>query len=398
MSTASHPPGSSGSPDFRASVGTSSTAIDTGASRLRAPRSLPRKPPFSELYMTCDETIADPSLFAYTAWIDSYETRYGPVTEDQLQLLSPPARAVPPKHLHAPTENDRRVSRDGYVDVTDPWLENATRRPKPKLTDIFRGKGAQHGRKWDHLRTADPVIVSKHRPTTQGPPTAWRDFLQSSAYGHMENEESEVIDVEELDKLQPDFNKRYDEHAHRDIESKTLKRKRSRTVWKRIWSLILRHYLVPLTFRLTVMITSILALAIAARIYELENAKSGYSPERAQSIVAIAVDTVALPYIGYMLWDEYTGKPLGLRPAVQKIALILLDLFFIIFKSASTSLAFESLVFHNVEAGLVRRLSKALASFMLVGLLAWTMNFVVNVFRTVQRLGGGEDESSHDRM
>ncbi|KAF6843084.1 Regulator of phospholipase D SRF1 [Colletotrichum musicola] len=374
MSTASHPPGSSGSPDFRASVGTSSTAIDTGAPRLRAPRSLP-------------------------PWIDSYETRYGPVTEDQLRLISPPAPTVPPQHNHAPAEPDRRVSRDGYVDLSgDPNLEKLKANSKIKLTDIFRGKGAQHGRKWDHLRTAEPVIVSAHRPATQGPPAAWRDFLQSSAYGHMDGEESEVVDASMLDKLQPDFNKRYDENAHRDVESKISKRKRSRTLWKRIWSLILRHYLVPLTFRLIVMLTSIIALAIAARLYEIENRKSGSSPERAQSIVAIAVDTFALPYIGYMLWDEYTGKPLGLRPAVQKIALILLDLFFIIFKSASTALAFESLVFHNVESGPARHLSKALASFMLVGLLAWTMNFVVNIFRTVQRLGGGEDESSHDHV
>ncbi|KAF5503352.1 Cullin-1 [Colletotrichum fructicola] len=310
MSTASHPPGSSGSPDFRASVGTSSTAIDTGASRLRAPRSLP-------------------------PWIDSYETRYGQATEDQLRLLSPPAPAVPPQHNHAPAEPDRRVSRDGYVDLAgDPFLENSRTRPKIKLTDVFRGKGAQHGRKWDHLRTADPVIVSKHRAATQGPPAAWRDFLQSSTYGHMEGEESEVVDASVLDKLQPDFNKRYDETMHRDVESKTSRRKQSKTIWKRLWSMVLRHYLIPLTFRLTVMVTSIIALAIAARIYKVENAKSGSSPERAQSIVAIAVDTVALPYIGYMLWDEYTGKPLGLRPAVQKISLILLDLFFIIFKSA----------------------------------------------------------------
>ncbi|EFQ27608.1 hypothetical protein CGRA01v4_03027 [Colletotrichum graminicola] len=374
MSTSSHPPGSSGSRDFRASVGTSSTAIEAGAPRLRGPRSLP-------------------------PWIDSYETRYGAPTEDQLQLLSPLPRAVPPHHNHSPNEPDRRVSKDGYVDWTgDPILEKARPRTRAKLTDVFRGRGALHGRKWDHLRTAEPVIVSAHRPATQGPPAAWRDFLQSAAYGHMQGEESEVVDVEVLDKLQPGFNKRHDETVHRDLEKASSKQKRSKTMWQRMWSLILRHYLVPLVFRLTVMLTSIVALAIAARIYRHEDDKSNSSPERAQSIVAIAVDTFALPYIGYMLWDEYTGKPLGLRPAVQKLALILLDLFFIIFKSASTSLAFESLVFHNVEAGQVRRLSQALASFMLAGLLAWTMNFMVNIFRTVQRLGGAEDESSHDHM
>lgn len=141
------------------------------------------------------------------------------------------------------------------------------------------------------------------------------------------------------------------------------------------------------------MVTSIVALGVAGPIYQLENAKDRDSAERTQSVVAIAVDSLAIPYIAYMIWDEYTGKPLGLRTAVSKISLILLDLFFIIFKSASTALAFESLIYHNVGASMVRELARVLAAFMLIGLIAWTMNFLVNVFRTVERLGGGEEDS-----
>ena len=160
---------------------------------------------------------------------------------------------------------------------------------------------------------------------------------------------------------------------------------------------MLEHPLIPLAFRLTVLLTSIVALALSAKIYQLEHGRprpgtSAHSAELTQSVVAIVVDTVAMPYIGYMTWDEYTGKPLGLRKATQKISLVLMDLFFIIFKSASTALAFEALVFHNSADRVTRAYSQALAAFQLVGLISWSFTFTVNVFRLVQKLGGGEDD------
>ena len=154
----------------------------------------------------------------------------------------------------------------------------------------------------------------------------------------------------------------------------------------------MRNPIVPLIFRLTVMVTSILALGIAARIFILENGLDTESAERTQAIVAVVVDCIAIPYIGYMIYDEISGRPIGLRSAVSKMSLILLDLFFIVFKSASTALAFESVVYHNLKQADIRALSKALAAFQLVGLIAWDMTFTVNIFRTVERLGGGEDD------
>jgi hypothetical protein len=217
--------------------------------------------------------------------------------------------------------------------------------------------------------------------------------MKSSMYGRMENEESEVVDVKVLDEQQPTFNRPVD-YFTKPLDAKTSRRTKTIALYKRVWRMIIHHSLVPLLFRLVVMVTSLICLGIAARIYEIEDQQQNESSQRTQSIVAVAIDCVAIPYIGYMLWDEYTGAPLGLRPVTQKISLILMDLFFIIFKSASTSLAFEALVYHNSEEGLVRHLSKALASFMLVGLIAWTFNFIVNVFRTVERLGGGEEDGA----
>lgn len=247
------------------------------------------------------------------------------------------------------------------------------------------------GRRWDHLRSAEPIIVPKYASAMRQTDVPWQDFVHSSAWGPVPGEESELVDNDYLEKLQPGFD-RLPLGAYDPTDTRASRRRRTMALYKRIWNLVMRHSLSPLLFRLIVMVTSIIALGIAGRIYVLEDNHGRDSAERTQSVVAIVVDCVAVPYIGYMIWDEYTGKPLGLRSGVSKISLILLDLFFIIFKSASTALAFESLVYHNVTETKVRMLAKALATFMLVALISWTMNFTVNIFRTVERLGGGDDD------
>lgn len=250
--------------------------------------------------------------------------------------------------------------------------------------------GSARGRKWDHLRSTEPVIISGFSSGAWKQPITWRDFARSSKWGHAQNERSQVVDYKVLNDLQPTFNE--DVNMDLDFSRAGIKERRSQRFTKRIWDLAIRHSLSPLLFRLTVIITSILALAIAAQIYKLELKTITNEAEQTQSLVAVVVDSVAIPYSAYMIWDEYTGKPIGLRPAKSKIALILLDIFFIIFKSASTALAFETVVYHNVIDQTIAPLAKAMASFMVIGLLAWTMNLTVNVFRTVEKLGGGDEE------
>ncbi|KAK3293919.1 uncharacterized protein B0H64DRAFT_399042, partial [Chaetomium fimeti] len=325
------------------------------------------------------------------AWIDSYETRYGTPTEKQIgSLTSPPPRALPAHHNHSPSHAQRRVSKDGFV-YENPavlGLEGA-RTSRARLRKLLkRGDGSERGRKWDHLRTAEPVIVPRFSRAT--PDSPWHSYVLSSRYGRLPNEEAEIVDPEMLDKMQPDFNTPVE---IRDVNGTTgRKQTRRKVLYKRLWRIILRHPLVPLAFRLTVLLTSIVALAISARIVEIEHGEENdRSSELTQAIVAIVVDSVAIPYIGYMTWDEYTGKPLGLRAANQKIALVLMDLFFIIFKSASTALAFEALVYHNSADRQTRQYSQALAAFQMIGLIAWSFTLSVSVFRLVQKLGGGDD-------
>jgi hypothetical protein len=357
----------------------------------------PRAPKGQGLFHVCDSALCIRSSCLLTsapapAWIDSYEAKFGTPPVDQLQPLNEPQRPVLPQHNCVPSEPRRRVSKDGFVD----WMDEAAAAEGQRNISagqrvqslLRRGRGGDRGRKWDHLRSAEPVIVPSY--ISPGTATPWRSFVHSSEYGHIPNEEAEVVPQDMLDKLQPGFNNPVELPRLMEL---TKKRQRAQALYKRIWAVVLRHPLVPLFLRLTVLLTSMIALALAARIYEIEHGGTRHD-HIAEAIVAIVVDTTAIPYIGYMTWDEYTGRPLGLRSPTSKIALILMDLFFIIFKSISTTLAFETLARSNtLENGTELRFSEALAAFQIVSLISWTMTFTVNVFRLVQRLGGGEEDA-----
>ncbi len=105
--------------------------------------------------------------------------------------------------------------------------------------------------------------------------------------------------------------------------------------------------------------------------------------------MAIVVDIVAIPYILWITWDEYTGKPLGLRSPKAKIRLVLLDQLFIIFESANISLAFAALTDsegsckagQNGSNDIICGRVKALCAFLMVAIIAWSLTFSVSIFR-----------------
>lgn len=151
------------------------------------------------------------------------------------------------------------------------------------------------------------------------------------------------------------------------------------------------HPLVPLIFRITVLTTSCIALGLSCSIFHLSS-KYSYR-QNASTIMAIVVDVVAIPYIIYFTWDEYTGKPLGLRSPKAKIRLVLLDLFFIIFESANISLAFLALTDEDgtCQAGdstpdnlVICGRVRALAGILMVALIAWNATFAISIFRYVE--------------
>ncbi|KAL8411869.1 hypothetical protein RB596_001200 [Gaeumannomyces avenae] len=365
-------------------------------------------------------------------WIESYSPRLGAVpSAERLSPLEPqlPPTLVLPQHNSLPAEpkrpahssgsstNNRGASRagsqkkpqqadapgqpvDGYADSSQERLQPPLKNRRPRnLQQFFTGKGPS---RWDHLRSADPVIVPNRAPESQ---QSWRDFITASHYGGNHrgpHERSEVVDDAFFDRLQPGLNDpvRLPSAGGSGVgaagvgtskRASAKARARAATPFlERLLLIPVRHPLGPLFSRLIVLSTSIVALALSATIVQEARrgagAADGGIEERGQAIFAIAVDSVAIPYIGYITWDDHMGKPLGLRLAKERVKLILMDLFFIMFKAASTGLAFETLIYSRVHAtfGLLR----ALAAFELIGLVSWATTLIANVFRVVERLGG----------
>ena len=342
------------------------------------------------------------------AWVEIFDPDvHGPQTkkrrvsgeEEEPKTPAPIARSDSNKGAHS---LKRRVSKDGFVEWVDEKHEHVS-----KLPVFLRKRADRPGRRWDHLRTADPVIMGLgYRNPHEDPYARWRDFVHSSAYGLDPEVEHDVVPYEVLQEQMPGLDRPVQMPPH--TLAPTVRRSRKKTLLRRLKDFVLRHPIAPLIFRLIVLITTISALVVAVNMFKRErgdNTDTDTEPETSQSKIAIIIDTVAIPYIVYMTWDEYTGKPLGLRPPGQKVSLTLLDLVFIAFKSASTALAFEALVYHTGntqviadgaarEAELVnKRLAEALAALMLVGLSSWILNFTISVFRLAEKMGGLDDEN-----
>lgn len=157
---------------------------------------------------------------------------------------------------------------------------------------------------------------------------------------------------------------------------------------------------IPLTIRSIVIVFSALALGLAANVWLRIGKVNGCKPG-SSTYMAIIVDVVAIAYTGYITYDEYTSKPLGLRSPRAKMRLILLDLVFIVFDSANLSLAFQYLT----DPGWACRNSdlqdtmdqcpkndticvrqKALTATLLIALVAWLLTFSISMFRLVERV------------
>lgn len=198
----------------------------------------------------------------------------------------------------------------------------------------------------------------------------------------------------------PDYSRPWMADAEQeDMENLQGIQTRRRVWWKRIQRTIIRSPMIPLVLRSIVWTFSAAALAVAASIHRLTDNERKKNPDTdlknlASTEMAIAVDAVALVYLLYITYDEYSGKPLGLRSARAKMRLIFLDLFFIVFDSANLSLAFEALgessgckVLRPTDDDIrICKRQKTLASVLLIALIAWLLTFSISVFRLVPKV------------
>jgi len=236
-----------------------------------------------------------------------------------------------------------------------------------------------------------------HRPQQ----SRWTSFAKANAYPR-EHYAGEKVDPQWLDQNWGDYSKAWlADHGNEDSEDRNsayhafrMKRK----VWyKRMQFTLLRNPFIPLLFRLIIFFFAAIALALGSSIFHLTRKNRLVQGPSAE--MAIIVDAIAMIYILYITYDEYRGKPLGLRSARAKLRIVLLDLFFIVFESANLSLAFQSLSYpgegcsavdegkagSSTSTGICER-QESLASVLLVALIAWLMTFSVSILRLVERV------------
>ncbi|KAK9316641.1 hypothetical protein V1524DRAFT_360457 [Lipomyces starkeyi] len=189
--------------------------------------------------------------------------------------------------------------------------------------------------------------------------------------------------------------------------------KQRRKRWKiNLRVMLLDNPYVPMTLRSGIFVLSVLALALAVSVFRQSSQYNGPEPisQQPSTIMAICVQSIAMVYLVYITYDEYSGKPLGLRNAKDKVKLIMLDLLFIIFSSANLSLSFNTLfdkqwlcqppsvpgVCHETDTtpyiGPICSRQRGLASFLFLVLLMWVMTFTISIFRVVERVSGGGNE------
>ncbi|KAL5342382.1 hypothetical protein BJX70DRAFT_319481 [Aspergillus crustosus] len=261
---------------------------------------------------------------------------------------------------------------------------------------------AQHNHSPYSTSKSGPAYPNRGASLEEDPTTResrWKSFAKTVAYPREAGLEEKLVTPEWLNENYGNYSQPWRGQLEPDEDTEDpLKKKRRREIWfKRFHNTLLQSPLVPLLIRLTVWSFSLTALALGASIQQLS--KGFPHPQGPSALMAIIVDAVALVYLIYITWDEYTAKPLGLRSPSAKARLILLDLFFIVFDSANLSIAFESL--SSAEgACTVAEINQtvaprnddicdrqiALASVLLIALIAWLITFSISVLRLVKRV------------
>ncbi|ODV91871.1 hypothetical protein CANCADRAFT_458 [Tortispora caseinolytica NRRL Y-17796] len=234
----------------------------------------------------------------------------------------------------------------------------------------------------------------------------WHEYLQRSR-PQIPPSMIHPVSKAELDHQQPDLDKEWiglDNSVFGYENSDAGKKKKwyiftffSRT---QILHIMLNNPFIPLTLRTIIFIFSITCLGLAVSIFRRSDAITPQVYQLPSTIMSIVVQSIAVLYLVYITYDEYTSKPLGLREAKAKMRLIMLDLLFIIFIAASLSLAMENMldidwvcsstleipgIAASYDYAICQR-QRGLSAMLCVVLILWVLTFTVSVFRLVERV------------
>lgn len=262
--------------------------------------------------------------------------------------------------------------------------------------------------KHKYSQSGDQSLLAEEHASTLHRESRWKSFSQPSQYPREAGREDKQVTAEWMNENWGNYSEPWrGKLLEGDPREYPLYTPIRRKYWfERFHTSLLSSPIVPMVLRLTVWCFSLSALALGGSIQQL--ADKTQRPQGPSPLMAIIVDAVALVYLIYITFDEYSSKPLGLRSPSAKARLILLDLFFIVFDSANLSLAFVSLsevtractnaeinreIEPRIDVICVRQ--KALASVLLVALLGWLMTFAISVLRYFSALQEGDSFGLH---
>ncbi|KIW02294.1 uncharacterized protein PV09_06441 [Verruconis gallopava] len=220
------------------------------------------------------------------------------------------------------------------------------------------------------------------RPPDAVPVSRWVSYMRASGAPQRKLSREEE---EQADRIWAAYDEKreHDEEALLASERKnSAENQRRHAFLRRVQRSLMRSPFAPLFFRIFILLTTVVSLALAADIFRHNRPCKDHSTHT----LAIVVNSLSLPYTLYITWDEFFSKPIGLRRARSKLRLMLLDLAFIIFESANISLAFDAGTNTDRELRAPHRKCSeqwGLIVVVLITLTAWIGTFLLSLFRMV---------------
>lgn len=191
---------------------------------------------------------------------------------------------------------------------------------------------------------------------------------------------------------------------------------RSKT-WYDAWKNFLVHNpFVPLLFRLINIAFTSATLAVAIKLLVILRSEGANDAVGASPLLAIIFAPLTLVHVGFQIWLEYFGRPIGLWTVQSKLSYTVVELVFICLWSSELSLTFDNyftstLVCVNYGSPYVGpretpadqpsplnnpgrkpyicRLQGSLIGLVFVSLLAYLIVLTVSLFRIFVRVTGG---------
>lgn len=187
--------------------------------------------------------------------------------------------------------------------------------------------------------------------------------------------------------------------------------------WYASWKNFLIHNpFVPLLFRLINLAFTSATLAIAIKLLIILRQEDANDAVGASPLVAIIFAPLSLLHVGFQIWLEYFGRPIGLWTVQSKLSYTVVELVFICLWSSELSLTFDNyftstLICVNYGSPYVGpretpsnrvsplinpsrkpyicRLQGSLIGLVFVSLLAYLIVLTVSLFRIFVRVTGG---------